>query len=60
MRISNMGGRLLNACLYPIADEYVMIAMGYAYSYQAFLKRMAKQGIAPEKDLSSVFGLCAR
>ena len=55
-----MGGRLLNACLYPIADEYVMIAMGYAYSYQAFLKRMAKQGIAPEKDLSSVFGLCAR
>ena len=51
MRISNMGGRILNTWLYPIADGYVMIDVGYAHSYQAFLKRMAKQGIAPEKDL---------
>ena len=39
----------MNTYLYPLKNGYAMIDTGYEKSYTKVLKRLAKQGISPEK-----------
>ncbi len=45
MQIVNVGNRIMNTYLYPIADGYVIIDTGYEDSYKRVLSRMSNKGI---------------
>ena len=45
MKIHNLGSRIMNTYLYPIACGYAMIDTGYENSYGAFLRKLQKLGI---------------
>lgn len=54
MNSINLGTRITNNYIYPIADGYVLIDTGYEKTYRHFKKRMKKNKIALD-DILYIF-----
>lgn len=45
MRIENVGNRIMNTYVYPIATGYVMVDTGYENSMRSVMKKLNRRGI---------------
>lgn len=48
MQIIHVGGRIVNAYLYPADDGYVLVDTGYSGGFPRFLRRLRRAGVEVE------------